>query len=94
MLTLDQFRATGRDVADLRAIPEVAAQLSDDGEARPGRIYAGDLFIETSNRMWVGVSLTPRQAADHTKVRAAWNAANPGLLAGSINAPNIESIER
>jgi hypothetical protein len=42
-LTLDQFRATGRDVADLNAEPDI--YLGD--EVRPGRVYEGGLCIET-----------------------------------------------
>lgn len=43
MMTLEQFRATGRDVADLR---EALGDVWD--EVRPGRVYAGNLHIEGS----------------------------------------------
>ena len=47
-----QFQATGRDVADLGGIPEIAAQGEFSGIA--GRVYAGGLFIEKGARgTWV-----------------------------------------
>ena len=39
--------------------------------------------------LWQGVMLTHNQARDARKVRQAWNAANPGLMAVSVNAPVI-----
>lgn len=43
-----QFQATGRDVADLRAVESIAAQLADDSTGPlPARIYGDGLFIET-----------------------------------------------
>jgi len=44
-MTFEEFQATGRDVPDLSALPLIAAQGIEPGQA--GRVYAGDLFIET-----------------------------------------------
>lgn len=43
-MTLDQFRATGRDVADIVAELPHAAGYTEPGT--PGRIYDGDCYIE------------------------------------------------
>ena len=51
MLTLEQFRATGQDCADLRALMEV-----EHDEALPGRTYANNCYIEGSES--AGWSLT------------------------------------
>ena len=40
-MTLEQFRATGRDVADLQTVDPNAFDAPS-----PGRVYAGDLYIE------------------------------------------------
>lgn len=46
-----EFQAMGRDVADLRTIPTIAAQLDLDLEGvdspAPGRIYLDGLFIQS-----------------------------------------------
>jgi hypothetical protein len=42
--------------------------------------------------LWSAVTLTHRQARDARKVRNAWNAANPQLVAGSVNAPAIAGV--
>jgi hypothetical protein len=47
-MTLKEFRASGRDVADLATNEHLAAQ-----ELRgPGRIYAEDLVIEGTPAQW------------------------------------------
>jgi hypothetical protein len=48
-MTLEQFRATGRDVEDLRAVLELAEQF--DGPS-PGRVYAGGGYIERFGAAW------------------------------------------
>lgn len=47
-MTFKDFQATGRDVTDLGAIPEIAAQ--GDFEGRAGRVYHGELFLERHNK--------------------------------------------
>lgn len=44
MLTLEQFRATGRDVADLETIDDIGGA----GVSGPGRVYVHNLYIEGS----------------------------------------------
>ncbi len=46
-----------------------------------------------NGELWDAVTLTHRQALDHAKVRAAWNARNPLLRAVSVNAPTIKEIQ-
>lgn len=41
MMTFEQFQATGRDVEDV-------SEAAGDEEVRPGRVYAGDFYIESS----------------------------------------------
>ena len=40
-MTFEQFKSTGRDVEDM-------LEVARDGESRPGRVYAGHGFIESS----------------------------------------------
>jgi len=41
-MTFEEFQATGRVVADLSTVPEIAAQIDTVG---PGRVYVDGLFI-------------------------------------------------
>ena len=45
-LTLEEFRATGHDVADLREALEDSGQFDGADGPMPGRVYAGDCYIE------------------------------------------------
>jgi hypothetical protein len=47
-MTLDEFRATGRDVADLAAFNTLDCQ----GFQGPGRVYVDDLAIEGTPDRW------------------------------------------
>lgn len=47
-MTLDEFRATGRDVPDLGAIEHIAAS----GQSGPGRVYQDELFIVRAEHTW------------------------------------------
>jgi len=49
-LTFEQFQATRRHVANLHDEPSIAGQIGDDGEVRPGLVYADGLFIEEETR--------------------------------------------
>jgi hypothetical protein len=41
MITFEEFVATSRDVDDV-------SEVASDEDVRPGRVYANDLFIESS----------------------------------------------
>lgn len=48
-MTLHEFRATGRDVADLQtALP--TNEFYDSGKPRPGRVYLDNCYIEKSDK--------------------------------------------
>lgn len=38
---------------------------------------------------WQAISVTHRQARNHALIRARWNAANPNMVAASIDAPVV-----
>lgn len=50
MMTFEQWRALGREVPDLCALPEVG-MMPDEGPM-PGRIYPSGLHIEKGRDQW------------------------------------------
>lgn len=47
-MNFTEFQATGRDVADLRVIESIADGFDGCDKAMAGRLYHGDLYIESN----------------------------------------------
>lgn len=46
-----------------------------------------------NGQLWEAITLTNKQAKDHTLVRRAWNAHNRQLMAVSVNAESICEVQ-
>lgn len=63
-MTLEEFRATGRDCEDLALLVEGAADWGCAG--RPGRVYEGGYWIEKVSDHW------PEQTREAALAEGGW----------------------